>query len=91
MPDGSYAHACPQYHAPLDHRPAPCVICGLTRAHVAGIGAHLTRDHHLRPGGRAAALALDYSRAVVRGWPSDVPRARFDALSTPIAGGSGVT
>ena len=80
---------CLQCHAPLGHRPAPCVICGLTRAHVEGVYTHLAREHSLRQGSRVMALALDYTRAVVRGWPSIVTRARFDAWWRLTAGGRG--
>jgi hypothetical protein len=78
VPPGHDPATCLICHAPAPHPRSICIVCGRDHEHVSGTGTHLQLAHKIGPGRRAQALALDFSRAVVRGWPTDGPKQRFE-------------
>jgi hypothetical protein len=73
---------CGTCGAPGDHPPAACPLCGKEFAHIAGVAVHLIPRHKLSPGSRPYVLALDVTRARIRGWPTEpvISRARLVGL-----------
>jgi predicted amidophosphoribosyltransferase len=69
---------CGQCHADLGHPEAQCPVCFRAFAHVSGVYSHL-KVHGILPRSRAHALAMDFARALVRGWPTEAPLAKFEA------------